>query len=219
MTESTTACPACNGTVSYAAHTCPHCGHPLDHAAVDAAGAVTGAAVRERALGSDHTWYMSHLFFVGRYVGAAIVPLLPVVWNLVVSMLAAAPESGEVATSSSAQIPTPYQWYAAGGLLVLFSLPMVLSAIITRLASSYTLTHDGYVRERRGLISRQTSEIHVSDIRLVNLKQGIWQRLFGVGSLFISSAGLSGVEVKFIGIPDPEGAKERILDRAETSDD
>lgn len=29
---SVTACPACGGTVSVAAPTCPHCGHPMDHA-------------------------------------------------------------------------------------------------------------------------------------------------------------------------------------------
>ena len=221
MTESTstTDCPACKGTVSLAARTCPHCGHPLDAPAVDAAGHVVGAAVRARVEGADIDWYMSHLYFVGRYFLAAVVPLLPLVWNLVVSITAGDSQVSEDAAQRSAAIPGSILWWLVLGLLVLVSLPLVGGAVVQRLSARYTLTHDGYVRERRGIFSRRTAELHVSDIRLVNLHQNLWQRIFGVGSLDISSAGHSGVEVQFIGIPNPDSAKERILDRAETSDD
>lgn len=217
MTRATTECPACKGLVSFAAHTCPHCGHPLDTAAVDSTGVVIGQAVRQRAEGVDQSWHMSHLYFVGRYVGAAIVPLLPPVVNLVVALSASDSAAAEEAVQQSVVIPNPWFWSAI--LLGVVSLPLVASAVIARLSSRYTLTHDGYVRERRGLFSRRTAELHVSDIRLVNLNQTIWQRMFGVGCLDISSAGHSGVEVQFVGIPDPERVKERILDRAESSDD
>lgn len=221
MTESTStiACPACQGTVSLAARTCPHCGHPLDAPAVDASGKVVGAAVRARVEGADVDWYMSHLYFVGRYVLAGVLPLLPLIWNLVVSIMAGGSQAAEDAAQTSATIPGSILWWIVLALLVAASLPMVASAIIQRLSARYTLTHDGYVRERRGIFSRRTAELHVSDIRLVNLHQNLWQRIFGVGSLDISSAGHSGVEVQFIGIPNPDAAKERILDRAETSDD
>jgi hypothetical protein len=219
MTNATTGCPACGGTVSYLANTCPHCGHPLDLAAIDASGATVGQPLRARVEGPDQNWHMSHLYFVARYVLAAVVPLLPLVWNLVVSITAGDSAVAEEGAQRSAAIPGPYQWWAFLALLGLVGLPLVASAVIERLSSQYTLTHDGYVRERRGLFSRHTAELHVSDIRLVNVKQTLWQRLFGVGCLDISSAGHSGVEVQFVGVPDPQRIKERILDRAETSDD
>ena len=219
MSESTTACPACKGTVSFAAPICPHCGHPLDTAAVDSTGAVVGAAVRKRVEGEDLSWHMSHLFFFGRYLLAGLAPIAVIAWMIPVEPGAVdgtelASAEGEVEAGN-----TNLRWYVLLGSFALVSVPLVLSAIIERLSSRYTLTHDGYVRERRGLISRRTAELHVSDIRLVNLNQSLWHRIFDVGSLDISSAGHSGVEVQFKGIPDPDGVKERILDRAETSDD
>jgi hypothetical protein len=216
MTETTTACPACKGLVSFAAVECPHCGHPLDQPALTKGGQEAGAPVRQRTAAPDQSWHMSHLYFLGRYLLAIVVPVLPLLWNLAVFQFAPASADG---TASDASIPTGVLWRTVLILLGAVSLPLWLSAFVQRIAAGYTLTQDGYVRERRGIIARKTAEIHVSDIRLVNLHQSFWQRLFNVGSLDISSAGHSGVEVQFIGIPGPEAVKERILDRAEGSDD
>ena len=129
-----------------------------------------------------------------------------------------AAEAADAAASGGLAIPSPAVWYVCLALLAV-SLFLLGGALIDRLGRRYTLTHDGYVRERHSILTRKTAELHVSDIRLVNLRQSLWQRLFGVGCLDISSAGHSGVEVQFIGVPDAEQVKERILDRAETSDD
>lgn len=41
------------------------------------------------------------------------------------------------------------------------------------------------------------------DLRNINVKQTLWQRLMGVGDVEFSSAGGSGIEVSFRGVNDP----------------
>ncbi|QDU66585.1 PH domain-containing protein [Engelhardtia mirabilis] len=228
MTEpKTTNCPACDGLVSLAAPACPHCGHPMDRPASHGGAPPRAAAVAE---GTEHIWRMSHIYFVWRYILAAVLPLLPLIWNLLLGgggapgaegTEGAAPAEGAVAAQtagSGLQIHSPWVWYVCLGLLAI-SLFLLGGALIRRLGTRYALTHDGYVREQHGLLTRMTAELHVSDIRLVNLHQNVWQRIFGIGSIDISSAGNAGIEVRFVGVPDAEQIKERILDRAESSDD
>lgn len=61
-----------------------------------------------------------------------------------------------------------------------------------------------------GILSRNTNEVRHSDIRNVLVEQGFFQRMFGVGTLELSSAGQSDVEICVKGIPDPQGVAEMI---------
>lgn len=63
---------------------------------------------------------------------------------------------------------------------------------------------------RRGIIAKHTDEVEIRDVRSVNLRQGIIQRLFGIGDLFLATAGHEGVEVSIKGVNDPEGLKDLI---------
>ncbi|MGB1929669.1 MAG: PH domain-containing protein [Mariniblastus sp.] len=65
-------------------------------------------------------------------------------------------------------------------------------------------------RLRRGILSKSITEVWHQDVRNVQLKQTLFQRLFGVGMIGISSAGQSGVEISVSGIPDPEVIKSLI---------
>jgi uncharacterized membrane protein YdbT with pleckstrin-like domain len=59
------------------------------------------------------------------------------------------------------------------------------------------------IESREGLIARKVSSIRVRDLRNINVKQSLWQRLMGVGDVEFSSAGGSGIEVSFRGVSDP----------------
>ena len=65
-------------------------------------------------------------------------------------------------------------------------------------------------RLRRGILSKSITEVWHQDVRNVQLKQTLFQWLFGVGMIGISSAGQSGVEISVSGIPDPEVIKSLI---------
>jgi uncharacterized membrane protein YdbT with pleckstrin-like domain len=67
-------------------------------------------------------------------------------------------------------------------------------------------------RSRKGILSKSITEVWHQDVRNVQLNQTFFQRLLGVGSLGISSAGQSGLEISVAGIPDPERVKD-LIDR------
>ncbi len=108
---------------------------------------------------------------------------------------------------------------AAGGgrnvqiVLALIGVPLlVLVAVIIYRRHAWTFTIRGDTIEScRGIIGRDVQSIRVQDLRNVNVRQTIWQRLLGVGDVEFSSAGGAGVEVTFYGVTDPLGVKDRVM--------
>ena len=82
------------------------------------------------------------------------------------------------------------------GLLVL--VPWWIAALGTTLVVT-----DRRVTLRRGILSRDTSDILLADIRNVQVRQGVLQRLFDVGDLGLSSSGQGEIEIEVAGIPHP----------------
>lgn len=57
---------------------------------------------------------------------------------------------------------------------------------------------------RRGILSRYETEAWHRDVRTIEVGQSFGQRIFGVGSIGISTAGQGDVEIRISGIPDPD---------------
>ena len=108
---------------------------------------------------------------------------------------------------------------AAGGgrnvqvVLALIGVPLLmLVGFIVYRQNVWTFTIRGDTIEScRGIIGRDVQSIRVQDLRNVNVRQTIWQRLLGVGDVEFSSAGGAGVEVTFYGVTDPLGVKDRAM--------
>ncbi len=75
--------------------------------------------------------------------------------------------------------------------------------------SMLTITNKRTI-QRRGLFSKRTTEVIHRHVRNIQINQSMFQRLFGVGDVGISSSGQGGVEIQFAGIRDPEAAKALI---------
>ncbi len=91
-------------------------------------------------------------------------------------------------------------------------LMLVLIAVIVYRYHVWTFTiRSGTIESCRGIIGRNVQSIRVQDLRNVNVRQTIMQRLFGVGDVEFSSAGGAGVEVTFYGVTDPLGVKDRVM--------
>jgi len=60
------------------------------------------------------------------------------------------------------------------------------------------------------LIARNTNEIQLRHIRAINVRQGIVERILGIGTVIFISAAEGESAVVFKGIRDPLGVKERI---------
>ena len=65
---------------------------------------------------------------------------------------------------------------------------------------------------RRGILSKHINEVYHSDIRNVQIFQTFLQRIFGVGTISIASAGSGEAEIVVAGIRDPGDVKS-ILDQ------
>ncbi len=72
---------------------------------------------------------------------------------------------------------------------------------------------------RKGILSKSINEVWHQDVRNVQLNQSFWQRIFGTGTLQISSAGQADVEIKIVGIPEPEEVKAIIDQHKMAADD
>lgn len=65
---------------------------------------------------------------------------------------------------------------------------------------------------RKGILSKYTNDVMISDIRNVQVGQNVFQRLLGVGSVGVSTSGQSGMEIDVNGIPSPQRVKAIIDD-------
>ncbi len=92
--------------------------------------------------------------------------------------------------------------------LFLLLIPVGIAAIL-RYRYLFTVTDDSIIM-RVGLIARNTNEIKIKHIRAINVRQGVIERILGIGTLIFLSAANSDSEVVFKGIREPHGVKERI---------
>ena len=79
------------------------------------------------------------------------------------------------------------------------------------LGTTLTITNKKTIL-RKGILSKHTNEVRHSDVRNVQINQGIFQRMCGVGTVGIASAGSGGIEITVSGIPKPAKIKD-IIDK------
>ena len=92
-------------------------------------------------------------------------------------------------------------WFFGLGLL-LFLLVLLMWWLWCE-STIYKITNLRVV-EQTGILSLNTNEVRHVDIRNVKMNQGIFQRICGTGSVAISSAGQSDIELTMRNIEEPE---------------
>ena len=92
-------------------------------------------------------------------------------------------------------------WFFGLGLL-LFLLVLLIWWLWCQ-STLYEITNLRVV-EKTGILSRNTNEVRHVDVRNVKMNQGIFQRILGTGSVAISSAGQSDIELTMRNIEEPE---------------
>ena len=80
------------------------------------------------------------------------------------------------------------------------------------LATSLVIT-ERRITLRRGLLSKDTNDVLIADIRNVKVRQNLLQRIFGVGTVAVSTSGQSDMEIEVHGVRAPERIKAIIDDR------
>jgi len=101
-----------------------------------------------------------------------------------------------------------YQYFSSENLrvvlvvIVAVFVYLVAGVIYRRYSWAYMINGET-IESREGLIARKVCSIRVRDLRNINVRQTLWQRLMDVGDVEFSSAGGSGIEVSFRGVSDP----------------
>lgn len=186
-------CRECGKKVSTEAEACPDCGAPNPTAGASQSNEVRAPEGEPLEYASRPTW-RSQLRWVVVAAALLIIPLfLP-------------SESGGGAAQASAQLSP---------LVPLF----ILSAFVVACLPLYNrykqrfVIDDPEIRSRQGLLSRNTQSINIGDVRNIDVKQNVEERLLGIGDVHFSSSADAGTEVSFHGIGDPVGVKERVQNR------
>ncbi|MFP4175253.1 MAG: PH domain-containing protein [Halobacteriales archaeon] len=112
---------------------------------------------------------------------------------------------------------------------VIFGIPLIAAAglgIVIILGAYYSVKNTDYVVSNQGLyvkkgvLSRSVQKIEFDKVQNISFSQGIFGKRFGYGSIEISTAGGSGVEMRFRSIDNPREVQDRITSLVkETSED
>jgi hypothetical protein len=98
----------------------------------------------------------------------------------------------------------------ASGAALGAGLVTVLAWKVATLTESLEITNKRTV-ERRGLLSKATTEVLHDHVRNVQITQTMWQRVWGIGRVGLSSSAQDDVEIVMNGLPSPEKIK-RVID-------
>ena len=94
-------------------------------------------------------------------------------------------------------------------LVIVVGVVILLYVYVDRRGKKYIVT-SRRVTAKRGILSKTVDEVNIVHIRSMNVKQGLWGRLWNYGDIFIGTAGTAGIEVTIHGVLNPVGLKELI---------
>lgn len=75
--------------------------------------------------------------------------------------------------------------------------------------TDYVVTNEAVYR-KSGILSRNVQKIGLDKIQNISFSQGALGKHFGYGNVDISTAGGSGVEMRFLGVSNPKEVQELI---------
>jgi uncharacterized membrane protein YdbT with pleckstrin-like domain len=111
---------------------------------------------------------------------------------------------------------TPHKYSLVGAFavgiplsVVLIGIPIVVAAYLQYTNTNYVITNRG-LYSKRGILSRDVQQIGFDKIQNISYSQSALGSYFGFGSVDVSTAGGSGVELQLRSIPDPASVQELI---------
>jgi len=103
-------------------------------------------------------------------------------------------------------------WYILGIVFLLafgLGIIIIIIAFCLRRGTTFYITDERVIYEVT-FLSRQISSTTYDKIQDLHLSQGIFERIVGMGTIHINTAGTHFVEIKFFGIENPMSIKRMI---------
>ncbi|GAA0195970.1 PH domain-containing protein [Halobaculum roseum] len=101
--------------------------------------------------------------------------------------------------------------------LVLVGIPIVVSAYLSRENTEYVITTEALYK-KRGVVSRDVKRVGFEKVQDTSYSQDFFGTQFGYGSVDISTAGGSGVELSFDSVAEPKRIQELVNERIRARD-
>lgn len=102
-------------------------------------------------------------------------------------------------------------WWNFGWHLLFFWLLVPLFIALYRRHSFVMRIYSDRVSVEEGFWSKETSEFFIKDIRSIDVRQGVWGRLFGIGDVTISTAATVDAAEEARGVAQPKRIKELLI--------
>lgn len=102
-------------------------------------------------------------------------------------------------------------WWNFGWHLLFCWLLVPLLIALYRRHSFVMRVYSDRVSVEEGFWSRESSEFFIKDIRSIDVRQGVWGRLVGIGDVTISTAASVEAAEEACGIAEPQRIKELLI--------
>jgi len=108
-------------------------------------------------------------------------------------------------------------WWNFGWHLFFFWLLIPPLIALYRRHSFVIRIYSDRVSVVEGFWSKESSEFFIKDIRSIDVRQGVWGRMVGIGDVTISTAATVDAAEVAPGVPNPNEIKELLISRRQQS--
>jgi membrane protein YdbS with pleckstrin-like domain/ribosomal protein L37E len=108
-------------------------------------------------------------------------------------------------------------WWTFGWHLLFGWLVVPLLIALYRRHSFVMRIYTDRVSVEEGFFAKETSEFFIKDIRSVEVRQGVWGRLVGIGDVTISTAATVDAAEEAPGVPHPTRIKDLLIAQRQQS--
>jgi uncharacterized membrane protein YdbT with pleckstrin-like domain len=130
--------------------------------------------------------------------------------------LATAPPAQPVNSQVAIREIRPSWWNYGWHLLFCWLIIPLLVALYRR--HSYLMRiYSDRVSVKEGFFAKETSEFFIKDIRAIDVRQGIWGRMVGIGDVTISTAATVDAAETAEGVPQPNEIKDMLISQRQQS--
>jgi membrane protein YdbS with pleckstrin-like domain len=102
-------------------------------------------------------------------------------------------------------------WWNFGWHLIFFWLLIPLLVALYRRHSFVMRIYPDRVSVEDGLYGKEVREFFIKDIRSIDVKQGIWGKLVGIGDVIISTAATVDAAEEALGVSQPNRIKDLLI--------